>query len=365
MSVGASIEALALSLGAFRLKEINFAVSGGEIAVILGPNGAGKSVTLEAIAGFHRPESGRVLIGGRDVTAFPPERRRVGFVFQNFGLFPHLNVAQNVAIAQRRDGPVAGAKYAPPSGDPAALLDYFGIAHLAQRSPSDLSPGEKQRVALARALAAAPDLFLFDEPFSALDAETHEQLREELKSYLRALAIPTIFVSHDRSDALTLADKVIVLRGGAVIQSGPAAEVFQKPANSFIARVVGVENVLSGRVMETSKDFLTVTVGDQVVRAVLPATAIPSDGSVLLGIRAEDVEIDPAHTAPPGKADTNRLPGRIAQLRRTGPLVGVTVDCGLRLIAYLLGSQVRKMNLENGSPVVAEIRPEAIHVMSD
>jgi ABC-type sugar transport system ATPase subunit len=217
MSDGASVEALTLSLGAFRLKKIDFALTRGETLVILGPNGAGKSVTLEAIAGFHRPESGRVLIGGRDVTALPPERRKVGFVVQNFGLFPHLTVTQNIAVARRHGSAVIATKAGSPlSGDPAVLLDYFGIAPLAERAPAALSPGEKQRVALARALAAAPDLFLFDEPFSALDAETHEQLREELRSYLRALAIPAIFVSHDRGDAMTLADKIVVLRDGAI-----------------------------------------------------------------------------------------------------------------------------------------------------
>lgn len=366
MSVGASIEALTLSLGAFRLHKIDFAVSGGETLVILGPNGAGKSVTLETIAGFHRPESGNILIGGRDVTALPPERRNVGFVVQNFGLFPHLSVVQNVAVARRRGAAGVKAKSASPlGGDHAALLGYFGIAHLAQRAPSGLSPGEKQRVALARALAAAPDLFLFDEPFSALDAETHEQLREELKSYLPALAIPAIFVSHDRSDALTLADKVVVLREGAVIQRGPPAEIFQRPANSFIARFVGIENVLPGRIMERSNGGLSVAVEEQTLRAVPSAMAHQGVASVILAIRAEDVVIDPAHHRPMSTSGMNRLPGRIVELRRTGPLLIATLDCGFPLKAYLLGPQVQKMGLARGSPITAEIAPEAIHVMVD
>ena len=131
-----AVEALTLTLGAFRLEKLDFALSRGETLVILGPNGAGKSVTLETIAGFHRPDSGRVSIGGRDVTALPPERRKVGFVVQNFGLFPHLSVAQNVAIARRGERPAAPRHPAfPPQGDPAALLAYFGVAHLAQRAP--------------------------------------------------------------------------------------------------------------------------------------------------------------------------------------------------------------------------------------
>jgi ABC-type Fe3+/spermidine/putrescine transport system ATPase subunit len=168
MKAGLAVEALTLSLGAFRLNGLDFALSRSEILVILGPNGSGKSVTLETIAGFHRPDKGRVLIGGRDVTALPPEGRNIGFVVQNFGLFPHLNVERNVAIAQRGARALAARDPdLPPYGNTAALLAYFGIKQLARRMPQDLSPGEKQRVALARALAGAPDLFLFDEPFSA------------------------------------------------------------------------------------------------------------------------------------------------------------------------------------------------------
>jgi molybdate/tungstate transport system ATP-binding protein len=366
MSAGASVEALALSLGAFRLKKLDFALSRGEILVILGPNGAGKSVTLELIAGFHRPESGRILVAGRDVTALPPEQRNVGFVVQNFGLFPHLSVAQNVAIARRRGRNVAASGTGLPAlDDDAVLLEHFGVAHLAKRRPAELSPGEKQRVALARALAGAPDLFLFDEPFSALDAETHDQLRDELKTFLRALAIPAIFVSHDRGDAITLADKIVVLRDGAIVQSGPAEEALQRPANSFVARFIGIENVLSGRATETLNGLLTVAIGERTLRAASPAMAPRSDGSVFLSIRAEDVVIDPAHHAPPSNAGTNRLTGRIVELRRVGPLVSATIDCGLPLKAYLLRPRERNMDLERGSQVVAEVAPEAIHVMTD
>ena len=365
MSVDASVEALTLSLGAFRLNKIDFAVSGGETLVILGPNGAGKSVTLETIAGFHRPASGRILIGGRDATALPPERRNVGFVVQNFGLFPHLSVVQNVAVARRRGAGVKAKSASPLGGEPAALLDHFGIAHLAERAPSGLSPGEKQRVALARALAAAPDLFLFDEPFSALDAETHEQLRDDLKSCLRAFAIPAIFVSHDRSDALTLADRIVVLRNGATIQRGSPDEIFQRPANSFVARFVGVENVLAGRITGMPSAIITVAVGQQALRAVPPAIAPRPGDSVLLAIRAETVGIDPARPAPSPTSATNRLPGRIVELRRNRPLAIATIDCGFPLKAYLPGPQVQKMGLEIGSPVTAEIAPEAIHVMAD
>jgi molybdate/tungstate transport system ATP-binding protein len=366
MTSGIAVEALTLTLGAFRLTKIDFTVAPGEILVILGPNGAGKSVTLETIAGFHRPDSGRVRIGGRDATTLPPEQRNVGFVVQNFGLFPHLSVAQNVAIARRRAPTATAARDVslPPIGDDAALLAYFGIARLAQRLPADLSPGEKQRVALARALAGGPDLFLFDEPFSALDGQTAEQLRNELLSFLRKLAIPAIFVTHDRTDATTLADKIFVLRDGDMIQSGPAAEIFEKPANSFVARFVGVENIVPGRLIETSGCCATLEVGGQMLKAAAPAAPLAGGSPVFLGIRAENVIVRSLAPDEIAQKSINRLRGHVTGLQSAGPLTTVSIDCGFPLKAYALRPSVRSMNLAVDDIVTVEIARYAIHVMT-
>jgi molybdate/tungstate transport system ATP-binding protein len=361
MTAGVAVEALTLTLGAFRLDTIDLAASRGEILVLLGPNGAGKSVTLETIAGFHRPERGRVCIGGRDVTALPPERRRIGFVVQNFGLFPHLDVEGNVALACRGD---TGGKSTLPA-DRAALLGHFGVAHLARRLPADLSPGEKQRVALARAVAGAPDLFLFDEPFSALDAQTRGELRDELKSFLRALAIPAIFVTHDHTEARILADEIVVLRGGAMLQSGPAAEIFQKPATAAVARLVGVENILDGRIAAIDGGIAAVAVGERVLRALAPAQFAGAGTTVRLGIRAEEVSIAAPADAHAPAPERNRLEGKIVGLRALGPLVTVEIDAGFPLKAYLLGPQARVMNLGAGDAVIVEIAVDAVHIMPD
>lgn len=365
MTAGIAVEALSLTLGAFRLDGIDFVLSRGEILVILGPNGSGKSVTLETIAGFHRPDSGRVRIADRDVTALPPERRKIGFVVQNFGLFPHLDVEANVAIARRRNRDSPGTSARPLPGDPAALLGHFGVAHLARRLPADLSPGEKQRVALARALAAASDLFLFDEPFSALDAQTRGELRAELRSFLRELAIPGIFVTHDHTEALTLADQIVVLRGGAMLQSGPAAEVFQRPASSAVARFIGVENILDGRIAEIGGGVIVVAIGAQTLHAASAAAPEGVGTAVRLSIRAEDVAIASpaeARTSLPGR---NRLNGKIVGLRSLGALVSLEIDAGFPLKSYLLGPQARAMNLGVGDRVVAQIAEDAIHLMPD
>ncbi len=363
MTAGVAVEALTLTLGAFRLDGIDFSLSRGEILVVLGPNGAGKSVTLETIAGFHRPDSGRVRIRGRDVTALAPERRKIGFVVQNFGLFPHLTVEENVAIARRNR--VVGESALPLPGDPGALLSHFGVAHLARRLPADLSPGEKQRVALARAIAAAPDLFLFDEPFAALDAQSRGQLRDELQTFLRALTIPAIFVTHDHSDALMLADKIVVLRDGVMLQSGPAAEIFRKPANAVVARFVGVENILDSRIVEVSSGIATVAVGARTLRAPAPVQNDAAGNAVRLSIRAEDVTISPSSSSGAPIPEHNRLDGKIVGLRALGPLVTVEIDVGFPLKAYLLGPQARAMNLGLGNPVAVAIDINAVHLMMD
>ena len=367
MSAGVAVEAVSLTLGAFRLEKIDFALSAGEILVVLGPNGAGKSVTLETIAGFHRPTSGRISIGGRDVSGLPPERRNIGFVVQNFGLFPHLNVEQNVAIARRGDRLLATTGGGLPGhGDTTALLAYFGVSHLALRAPSELSPGEKQRVALARAIAGAPDLFLFDEPFAALDSQTREQLRDELKSFLRALAIPAIFVTHDHGDAMVLADRIAVLSAGTLVQRGPAAEILRRPANSFVARFVAVDNILDAFIVEESEGMAVVALGRQTLRAQGPAEPYGAGQAVKLGIRAEDVgifSVDAGSAAPPH--GFNRLDGRIVGLREASPLVKIEIACGFPLKAYVLAPQARAINLGPGNPIAVEIAAEAVHIMPD
>ncbi len=366
MNPALAVEALAVTTGAFRLGALDFALAPDEILVMLGPNGAGKSVALETIAGFHRPDAGRVLINGRDVTALPPERRHVGMVVQNFGLFPHLTVAQNVALARRpahaAPPPATGL---PAPGDTAAWLAYFGVTHLAARTPQDLSPGEKQRVALARTLASAPDVFLFDEPFSALDALTRDQLREELLAFLRKLAIPAIFVTHDHNDAQRLADRIVVLRAGALVQNGPAHEIFRKPKNAFVARFLGVENILPARMTGMVAGLATLAVGSRTLRAAATSIAPTPERPALLAVRADDVAVIRPDDDRPVPAAVNRFDGAIAGLRPLGPLVTVEIDCGFPLKACLLAREARALAIGVGCPVRVHIAADAIHVMSD
>jgi ABC-type Fe3+/spermidine/putrescine transport system ATPase subunit len=201
-----------------------------------------------------------------------------------------------------------------------------------------------------------------------LDTQTRDQLRDELLSFLRALSIPAVFVTHDHTDARTLADKIVVLRAGTAMQIGSAPEVFQKPANAFVARFVGVENILSGHVRDLPATFAHVEVAGRTLRAGGPALAGAAPRSVQVGIRAEDVILypDPAsggELAPDG--DSNRLEGRVIGLRALGPLTSVELDCGFPLKSYLLARQAREMNLTLGELVAVEIAASAVHVMID
>ena len=357
-----TIEGISLSLGTFALDSIDVALDGGQILVVLGPNGSGKSVLLETIAGFHRPDAGRVRIRGTDVTRLPPERRRVAFVVQNFGLFPHLTVEQNVKLAL---GPHAKERpsgtLSPLAGDAAALLSYFGVSHLAARTPGRLSPGEKQRVALARALAANPDLFLFDEPFSALDSLTRGQLRDDLLSLLRRISLPAIFVTHDHTDALTLADRVLVLRDGKTVQVGTADDVYRRPSDVFVARFTGIENILAGRTGASQGDRLAVSVGDLVLQAARVSTLLGTDVHVC--IRAEAVRLHDPRSVQGAEARANNFTARVAEIRRMGALVRVDVEGPCRLTSYLLAPQLQEMGLEPGMSVGVEIAPDALHLV--
>jgi molybdate/tungstate transport system ATP-binding protein len=356
-AAGLALEDLSVAVGSFRLKQLSLTLAAGETLVILGPNGAGKSVTLETIAGFHSPAAGRIRVAGREVTRLPPERRRVSLVFQNFALFPHLTVAQNVAVAaraRRRERRSAGSR------DPASLLAWLGIAHLAARGTLGLSPGEKQRAALARALAADPDLFLFDEPFSALDAPTREQLRYELRGFLRETGIPAIFVTHDHDEAMSLADRVAVMRGGEILQSGAADAVFRTPGSRFVAEFVGIENLLEGRIVGHAGGLLALAAAGRTLQAAVPPPSAGEGGAVLVCIRAEAVRLGPF--AGPSRP-VNRLPARVLGVASHGVLSRVTLDCGCRLEACLMTRDLAALGIAPGAAVEAEIDAAAIHVM--
>jgi molybdopterin-binding protein len=342
-----ALENITLSLGAFALRNISFTLAPREIFVLLGPSGAGKSVLLETIAGFYRPDSGTIKIGERDMTIAAPEARRIGLMFQDYALFPHLTVVQNVQFACRSDpARVRG------------LLARLGLTPLANRKPANLSGGEKQRVALARALAMDPVLFLFDEPLSALDAHARDTLRDELKSLLRQSGLPAIYVTHDQSEALLLADKMAILRDGVLLQIGAPSEIFNAPADEFVASFVGVETILEGETLTTSNGDVSIAVGSREIHAVAERAA----RRVLVCIRPENVAL--AGSAHFDSSVRNQFDGRVVHVAPLAQLFKISLDCGFPLTAYVTKQSYLELNLSVGVHVVASIKATAIHLIN-
>lgn len=218
----------------FSLKKIDLKIEKNEYFVLLGPTAAGKTLLLELIAGFYAPDRGEIWIDGVRATHLPPEKRRVGFVYQDYALFPHMTVRDNVEFGLRLKGRLDAEKRAK------ELMEKFGVSYLAERKPNTLSGGEKQRVAIARALAIDPEVLLLDEPLSALDRRTQEQTRAELKRVQEETGITAVHVTHNQAEAILLADRIGLMMEGELVQVGTAEEVFTRPATRKVAEFLGV-----------------------------------------------------------------------------------------------------------------------------
>ena len=262
------------------VKDFNFEIPDGELIGLLGPSGCGKSTTLNMICGLEKPTSGKIFFGDKDVTALPPEKRGVGMVFQNYALYPHLTVRQNIIFPlQNLKGKdkLSRAEMEKRAMDAAALVQ---IQELMERKPGELSGGQQQRVAIARALVKLPHVLLLDEPLSNLDARLRLQTREEIRKIQRATKITTVFVTHDQEEAMSISDRIVVMKAGVVQQTGKPQEVYDDPVNLFVAKFLGTPpiNVFQGKIKNGK-----VCIGDA---AVLDAPG-QKDQDVFVGIRPE------------------------------------------------------------------------------
>jgi ABC-type Fe3+/spermidine/putrescine transport system ATPase subunit len=339
---GLSISGLTARAGSFTLGPVSLDIPPDRVLVVLGPSGAGKTVLLETIAGLRPRQSGRISLGGADITGLPPERRRIGLVFQDAALFPHLTVRENI-----RFGPRASGVTASDTGD--NLLRQLGISHLADRAPRSLSGGERQRVALARALAINPGLLLLDEPLSALDQPTREDMRSLLQQLLAELEIPAAHVTHDRDEALSIGDDLAVIVGGQLRQTGPAAMVATDPADPDVARLLGWSELGHGSAANG-----TVRIG----QIVLPGTA-GLYGPVQAFYRPEDVELGtPAPSQPPSAGIT----AKIERIVRTRPLARIGLTSDPPVAALMLHRDIAQLQLTTGQPVQAHLPPHSLRV---
>ena len=271
------------------VQDVSLAVAAGEFLTLLGPSGAGKSTLLLTIAGLLAPAQGAVLLHGRDITRVPAERRGFGLVLQDHGLLPHKTAAGNVAFPLR----LRRVRRAEAAARARAMLDRVRLAEFADRRPDQLSGGQRQRVALARALVAAPELLLLDEPMAALDRNLRLDLREELKALQRALGGTFISVTHDQEEALSLADRIAVLRAGRLVQVGTARALYEAPRTRFVAEFLGRSNFLRGTVREVrSGGFVYAAEGGRFVQAAAAGSERPPLGAaLLLSLRPEKLAL--------------------------------------------------------------------------
>ncbi len=279
------LEDISLRLGEFRLREISLNVRPGNYLALLGPTGTGKTVLLETIAGIHKPGSGRIYINGRDITSLAPEKRHLGIVYQDYALFPHLTVFQNIAFGLRLKG-APGREIRQAVEKMAGFLE---IGHLLKRRPNRLSGGERQRVALARALVIEPYVLLLDEPLSALDRSTRSRIQNELKRIHIELGVTIIHITHDLTEAFFLADQLAVIENGKLLQEGPPEEVCRHPADRSVAELVGIENMIEATVEDTR---LRTVIGDMDLRQ-LSANRKDPPKKIFLTLPGWSIEIFP------------------------------------------------------------------------
>jgi iron(III) transport system ATP-binding protein len=346
------IDGLSKRFGAFTaLRDIALEIRQGEFVCFLGPSGCGKTTLLRIIAGLELQTTGRILQGGRDISALPPSSRDFGIVFQSYALFPNLSVAKNVGY-----GLVSrGLKRREIDARVAELLELVGMPDAGAKYPSQLSGGQQQRVALARALAISPGLLLLDEPLSALDARVRVRLRHEVRALQRRLGITTVMVTHDQEEALSMADRIVVMNQGVIEQVGTPLEIYRRPASPFVADFVGSMNFLDGVISETGRIRVGATELD--CAAINGFTAGTSVGVCL---RPEDVTVRNV-----GPATPNRLPVEVAGLDFLGAFCRATLkpegDSG-SIVADFSINLMRDLHVEEGSRLEIALPPDRLQL---
>ena len=315
------------------IDDVDLAIETGEFVALLGPSGSGKTTLLRILAGLEVPESGVVKIAGEDATGIPPNRRGIGFVFQNYALFRHMSVAGNIAFGLEVRPRRARPSRAEIRARVDELLHLVQLPGIGDRLPAQLSGGQQQRVALARALATEPRILLLDEPFGALDTQVRVELRLWLKELHRRVGVTAVFVTHDQHEALELADRVVVMRAGRIEQVGTPAEIYARPANPFVYEFLGDANKLACLVEQGLARVGTTPLGE--------AGGFP-DGPATAWFRPEAVEI-----APYGEGAM--LPGRVAEITQIGPQGKILFEYdGTELAAVIAAAALPELGLRSG-----------------
>ncbi|WP_447756005.1 ABC transporter ATP-binding protein [Sphingopyxis fribergensis] len=329
------------------LKGVSIDVADGEFTVIVGPSGCGKSTLLRAVAGLEDLTGGRIAIGDRDVTDLPPSERGIAMVFQSYALYPHLTVQENMAFGLR----IAKMDKAEIAREVQRAAEILNIEALLGRKPAALSGGQRQRVAIGRAIVRRPQIFLFDEPLSNLDADLRVRMRYEFAALHRTLGTTTLYVTHDQVEAMTLADRIIVLRDGRIEQAGSPRELYARPANIFVAQFLGTPRMNVLRATMSGPDRATLADG-RIVALPSSARALAAGASLSIGIRPEDIAIGEAPDALPFTIAFIERLGGLATVHLHGAAGGETLACQLR----------DDGSLREGEVVPVRLPPEHLHL---
>ncbi len=352
------VENICVNLGDFGLDRISLHVEHGKYLVLLGPTGTGKTVLLETIAGLNRPTTGRIVINGEDVTHLEPEKRHLGVVYQDYALFPHLSVFDNIGFGLR----LKGATKQQTRKSVEEMTDFLEIAHLLKRRPNRLSGGERQRVALARALVMKPYVLLLDEPLSALDRASRDRIQEELRRIHAELSVTIVHITHNLKEAFSLADRLAVMKDGRLLQEGPPETLFTSPRDRSVAELMGIENMIAATVLENT----LVTAWGKIAMDRLLKCEIRPTGRVFLSVPSWCVELFPQKPAQEYLWQ-GRL--KIAVSRRLGGAVALTLKQGngqqLKTSLSIREAETAETPLDTGALVPVGIRARGVHWVPD
>jgi len=357
-------ESLNLTVGSFSLRDVSLHVREGEYFVLLGPTGSGKTLLVECLCGLNRIDSGRIVIGGTDVTRLEPRLRGIGYVPQDYGLFPHMTVRRNVRFGLDRQHSNGAATHKL-SGNPMehVAMSLVGIEHLADRLPEKLSGGEKQRVALARALAIQPKVLLLDEPVSAVDEETRDRLCSLLKKLQRQSGITAIHVCHSFAEMLAVADRVGIIHEGRIVQVGTPQEILDRPRSTMVAQFVQAGNLFAATSRADGK-WLRLTCDNGLELTAAASQTEPMTGNVTAMVRPENLRIEsswPENLAP----ESSVFEGTVEQVAHFGPIVKVRVAVPeeATLLVSLGKKEYDDGRVEVRNRVYLSVAPEYVHVI--
>ena len=335
---------------------LNLDMPSGEFFSMLGPSGCGKTTTLRMIAGFERPSEGQILLDGEDMAQTPPHKRNVNTVFQNYALFPHLTVGENIAFGLK----YKNATKQETKDRVGQALELVQLTGFDKRRPGQLSGGQQQRVALARALILNPAVLLLDEPLGALDAKLRKRLQVELKALQEEVGITFVYVTHDQEEALTMSDRIAVMSQGRVEQVGPPSEIYEEPATAYVADFLGVSNLMEGTAKGQASGGCAVTLGDFAL--VAGKGDMSTSGPAKITIRPERVDLE-AH----GTTGPNRVPGMVERVVYVGSVLHVYVNLapGTRIQVWTQNVGGGSSPFASGQAVTAYLPQDALRVLPD